>query len=74
MPRSVLVAAAAVGLVAVSAPAAPLPEEAKAPVLFFPTRAVPPMVPRVSVKVPDTPMLTGLGPPNRGLSLSRGVV
>ena len=35
----------------------------------LPTSAVPFMVPRVSVKVPDTPMPTGFGPPNSGLSV-----
>ena len=40
--------------------------------LALPTSAVPFMVPRVSVKVPETPMPTGLGPPNSGLSSSRG--
>ena len=36
--------------------------------LAFPTSAVPFMMPRVSVKVPETPMPTGLGPPNSGLA------
>ena len=42
--------------------------------LALPTSAVPFMVAAVSVKVPETPMPTGLGPPNKGLSLARGGV
>ena len=36
--------------------------------LAFPTSAVPFMTAVVSVNVPETPMPTGVGPPNNGLA------
>jgi hypothetical protein len=36
--------------------------------LALPTSAVPLMTPPLSVMVPETPMPTGLGPPNSGLA------